>query len=337
VPPTPDPSAHALLAALSELPVTIEGVSGTLDEVEVPSYPGGRRPSAVVMLAGGGQRGVGEHVAWSMTDHRHLHHQLAAIVPHGRWTLGAWAAEVTRRTPRSYERAALEAAAIDLALRQHGTNLVQLAGARARPVRYVVSFEKRADPATEARRLLAPTPGIELKIDADPAWGDDVLRALAGLGSVAVLDFKGSGTAADHERAHRALPSALIEDPSPRAGPWSRGLESRISFDDPVRQAADVGTLPVRPAAVNVKPARLGGVLEALRCIAACLDAGIAVYMGGMFEVGVGRRQLHVLAALFSPDGPNDVAPLGVGGDSPARPRAVTVDVDDAGFGSYRA
>jgi hypothetical protein len=38
---------------------------------------------------------------------------------------------------------------------------------------------------------------------------------------------------------------------------------------------------------------------------------GIVVYGGGQSEIGPGRAQIQLLAALFYPDGPNDVAPIG--------------------------
>jgi L-alanine-DL-glutamate epimerase-like enolase superfamily enzyme len=174
---------------------------------------------------------------------------------------------------------------------------------------------------------------MECKIDADPAWDGVVYAGLREVGRVAIVDFKGTGTVDDHERAHRALPAALIEDPQPGATAWSAGLCRRLSWDAPVEAARDVAALAVRPAAVNAKPARMGGVLEALRCIAASEEKGIDTYVGGMFEVGVGRAQLHVLAALFSPDGPNDVAPLGVGEVAPPRPPRLAVDDDSPGFG----
>jgi hypothetical protein len=34
------------------------------------------------------------------------------------------------------------------------------------------------------------------------------------------------------------------------------------------------------------------------------------VYVGGMFEIGVGRRQLRDLASVLCPDAPNDLAPV---------------------------
>ena len=183
-----------------------------------------------------------------------------------------------------------------------------------------MTFERVADPVARAR---AEAPGVALKIDADPGWSDDTYAALAALGRVAVLDFKGAG---DTERAHRALPQALIEDPG--SGSWSESLARRLSFDAAVTSAAALDALPARPAAVNLKPARMGGVLEALACATHCAAEGIAVYMGGMFEVGVGRAQLRALAALLCPDGPNDIAPL----LETVRPARLPVDGTAPGF-----
>ena len=277
MPPTPE-------AALAALPVVVDDVECRVDAVRVPSYPGGVRPTSEVRLGDG----RGECVAWTAEAHAALRGRMG-LVPRGRWAhLGDWAAAMRERFTDPYERAALEAAAIDLALRQAGANLRTLLGAASKPVRYVVSFERVADPVARAR---AEAPGIALKIDADPGWSDDTYAGLAALGRVAVLDFKGAG---DTERAHRALPQALIEDPG--SGSWSESLGRRLSFDAPVTSARALDALPARPAAVNLKPARMGGVLEALACATRCAAEGIAVYMGGMFEVGVGRTQLRALA-----------------------------------------
>src|SRR5205085_5021899 len=89
-------------------------------------------------------------------------------------------------------------------------------------------------------------------------------------------------------------------------------------FDAPVTSAAALDALPARPVAVNLKPARMGGVLELLACAVRSAESGIGVYVGGMFEVGPGRAQLAALASLLCPDAPNDVAPL-VSGERPTR------------------
>ena len=33
------------------------------------------------------------------------------------------------------------------------------------------------------------------------------------------------------------------------------------------------------------------------------------MYGGGQFELGIGREHIHVLASIFYPEAPNDVAP----------------------------
>ena len=307
MPPTPE-------AALAALPVVVDDAECRVGAVRVPSYPGGVRPTSEVRLGDG----RGECVAWTAEAHEAFRARMAGL-PRGRWArLGEWAEAMRARFTDPYERAALEAAAIDLALRQAGTNLFALAGVTPRAVRYVVSYGGLRDPMAEVE------PGVELKLDVDPAWDSGTFAALR---RVAVLDFKGTGNPADHERAHRAVPEALIEDAL--AGPWSASLSTRLSFDAPVTSAHALDALPVRPAAVNLKPARMGGVLEALACAERCTREGIAVYVGGMFEVGAGRRQLRALAALLCPDAPNDVAPL----VPPERPPRLAVDVPAPGFG----
>ena len=307
MPPTPE-------AALAALPVVVDQVECRVGAVRVPSYPGGVRPTSEVRLG----EGRGECVAWTAEAHAALRGRIADL-PRGRWAhLGDWAAAMRERFADPYERAALEAAAIDLALRQAGTNLFALAGIAPRAVRYVVSYGRLRDPMADAE------PGVELKLDVDPAWDEAVYAALRR--RVAVLDFKGTGSAADHERAHRAVPEALVEDAL--AGPWSASLAARLGLDAPITSARALDTLPVRPAAVNLKPARMGGVLEALSCAERCAREGIQLYVGGMFEVGVGRRQLRTLAALLCPDAPNDVAPL----VPPERPPRLSPDSSGPGF-----
>ena len=306
MPPTPE-------AALAALPVVVDDAECRVGAVRVPSYPGGVRPTSEVRLGDG----RGECVAWTAEAHEAFRARMAGV-PRGRWArLGEWAEAMRARFTDPYERAALEAAAIDLALRQAGTNLFALAGVTPRAVRYVVSYGGLRDPMAEVE------PGVELKLDVDPAWDSGTFAALR---RVAVLDFKGTGNPADHERAHRAVPEALIEDAL--AGPWSASLSTRLSFDAPVTSARALDALPVRPAAVNLKPARMGGVLEALACAERCAREGIAVYVGGMFEVGVGRPQLRALAALLCPDALNDVAPL----VPPERPPRLAVDGSAPGF-----
>ena len=69
---------------------------------------------------------------------------------------------------------------------------------------------------------------------------------------------------------------------------------------------------------VNVKPSRIGSVRALLEVYEHCEREGVRMYGGGMGEVGVARGQIELLAALFHPDAPNDVAPSAYNEDHPA-------------------
>ena len=64
--------------------------------------------------------------------------------------------------------------------------------------------------------------------------------------------------------------------------------------------------MPVRR--LNIKPSRFGSLSALLDCVDARQAAGMELYGGGQFELGIGRDQIQALASLFYPDGPNDVA-----------------------------
>ncbi|HZR82379.1 MAG TPA: hypothetical protein VFD92_14900 [Candidatus Binatia bacterium] len=336
-PPCDAALARRLRERLSALPLAIDAVFGRADDVVLPSYAGGPRPTSTVELSGAGRSGRGENVAWTADAHARFLAAAAERVPRGTSNVGALSDAVAERFPEPYDRAAIEAAAIDLALRQSGTTLARVAEAPARPVRYVVSLGRAPDPLPDVRAELAARRDVELKVDVDPAWDERSLAELVGLRCVVILDWKGSGAPAEHERLHRAFPRALLEDPKldPPAGPapWSRSLCARLAFDQPIARAADVARLPAPPVAINVKPARMGGVLEALDAIAAAARGGIGVYLGGMFEIGVGRSQLLSLAAVLCPDAPNDIAPIARAGAPAPRPaRLVAADPGAPGF-----
>lgn len=323
-----NPSAGTLLATLGRMPVIVGGAAYHVHDVWIADYPENSRPSSTVTLHGAGEHGLGELVAWTRVAHERLAARVHEV-PRGAARLGEWVEAIGRHFPDAYERAALEAAAVDLALRQHATNLFRLAGVAPRPVRYVVSFGPSPDPLA----LAAREPGRELKLDVDPSWTDGTWAALATLGRVAIVDFKGAGRADDVTRALRALADALVEDPPPWAD-IPDDERGRVAADATVPCATALDDLPHRPGAVNVKPARMGGVLEALACIARCQEAGLPVYLGGMFEVGAARRQLRDLAALFAPEGPNDIAPIAAGEGPPPRPERLEADPALPGFGA---
>lgn len=92
----------------------------------------------------------------------------------------------------------------------------------------------------------------------------------------------------------------------------------RISYDAPMYSAQDIDAMALTPRAVNIKPCRVGDLRSLFDVYAACEARGLVAYGGGMAELDVGRGQIQLLASLFHPDGPNDVAPSGFNEDPPA-------------------
>jgi hypothetical protein len=144
--------------------------------------------------------------------------------------------------------------------------------------------------------------GARLKIDAT-----DLRPGLP----VDVIDFKGGGDRAAVESALSLYPEALLEDP-PVAVPGAR-----VSWDIPITSADEIRRLPDRPSAINVKPARLGSLAALADVYELCADEGIDTYGGGQHELGPGRAQIQLLASLFHPQAPNDVAPAAYNEPSP--------------------
>ena len=76
-----------------------------------------------------------------------------------------------------------------------------------------------------------------------------------------------------------------------------------------------------------MKPSRFGSVERLFAAYDHCAAEGIRAYGGGQFELGVGRDQIQLLAALFHPETPNDVAPGGFNADPqpglPSSPLAI--------------
>lgn len=291
-------TAERLAAALADLPVVIDDATCTTSAVEVESF-GGSRPTSVVTLHGAGRFGDGEHVGWTDDAHAAFRETIERWDFGGSWRLGLLTHAMRERGLHPYDRAAIEMAAIDLALRQRATTLASLAGVAPRPVEHVVSFGRVADPAA----VVARHPDALVKVDVDPAWPDETWRTLGATGRVAILDWKGSGDDAAYARAILWLPDVLHEDPAP---PYPDGIAEGLSLDAPVLEPSSLDG--VAPVACNLKPSRMGSLLDAVRTAARCERRDIAIYVGGMFEVGVGRRQLRDLAAVLCPDAPNDLA-----------------------------
>ena len=107
------------------------------------------------------------------------------------------------------------------------------------------------------------------------------------------------------------LPDAWLEDPALTAEtePVLEPHRDRVTWDAVIHSVEDIETLPWPPRTVNVKPSRFGSVERLFAAYDYCEAHGIGAYGGGQWELGPGRGQIQLLASLFHPDTPNDVAP----------------------------
>ncbi len=285
----------------------------------------------MVRLLGDGREGIGEDVGYDGEDQLAFQRRGADLDLAGRTTFDAFSRGLDdfalQQEPRDgeasrlYRRWAFEAAALDLALAQAGRSLGGVLGIEPRPASFVVSTGLGDPPSLDAlHRRLARYPDLRFKLDCNDRWTPELIAELAATGRVAVVDLKGhyhgSFTGPDpdpatYRRLAEGLPEAWIEDPALGAEmePLMRTHERRLAWDAPIHSRADLVRMPVRAAAVNMKPSRFGFLSELLAAYDYCREHGIVVYGGGQFELGPGRGQIQYLASLLHPDAPNDVAP----------------------------
>ena len=334
-------------AMVADLPLVVESL--TLDRRERDTSSGFTRVTTTVELSGGGHVGRGEDVCYEADDHDPYPRPDLA----GEYTFDEFSAALARADlwpgdePSQHHapamrRWAFESAALDLALKQHDVTLADVLDRERDPVRFVVST--RLEDFQRIEDVLAVNPDAEFKLDPTPEWTDELFDQLAATGRVRTLDLKGlyEGTEVDtepdpafYERVLSTFPDALVEDPAvtPETIPLLDDEAERLTWDYPITGVPSVQALPWEPRWLNVKPSRFGTVESLLNTVDFARKRDIALYGGGQFELGVGREQVQALAALFYPDGPNDVAPGGYNDpDLPADLPASPLD-PPVGFG----
>jgi hypothetical protein len=322
----------ALADRLASLRVAVDGITVERAVASISGYyEGERRPTGVAVLRGAGERGRGECVAWTSREQDGFAAACGRLELPAVATVGDVSLFLADKLDDPYHRAAVEGAAIDLALRQVGANPFALAGRSAAPVAFCWSLGREIDPVSTIGRLLVRCPEARFKIDVPATgWPAATWQALAATRRIVVLDFKRESDLDQVRLAHAAIPEAWLEDPPAQAvtldhgGDWMR----RVSLDGYVLAALDLEDPEIPPAAINVKAPRVGGWLEALRCLEECRRSELHAYVGGMFEVDVGRSQARVLASLFTAEAWNDLAPLSgaLADPLPSSPLASTAD-----------
>ncbi len=345
----------SLYDTVRTLPLTVERYA--LEGLEQNVSSGFLRKTTVIRLLGAGEEGVGEDVTYAAEEHDRQQARGPVLPLAGTWTLEGLSDQLAslplfdhepeQHAYLDYRRWAFESAALDLALRQAGLSLGEAVGRVPSPLTFVVSM-RLGEPATTERlqAWLDLYPGLRFKLDATSSWSVELIAALESTGAVDSVDFKGQyrGTVVDTEpdpalygRVVEGLPEAWLEDPA--LTPETRAVlephRQRVTWDALIHSVADIEALPWPPRTVNVKPSRFGSVERLFAAYEYCVAHDIGAYGGGQFELGPGRGQIQLLASLFHPGTPNDVAPGGFNVDpAPGLPTSpLVLEPEQIGFG----
>ena len=236
--------------------------------------------------------------------------------------------------------AAVADARLDAVLRRQGVSLTELWSSASTVVGTTVLASAGEPPGVVAERAAEAVAlgAAMVKVKGVAGSAAAVARAVvAAVGPTPVaVDLNGSFADPDGADGWPAdldelvgLPLAYLEqpfDPSVPDDRWVRLAERGgvpLAVDESAGSSAVVERLLHVGAAsvVSVKPARLGGVLAAGEVADRARRLGARVFVGGMFELGVGRSSALALAAAHPGDLPTDLGPSS---------RYVAEDVTDA-------
>ncbi len=221
----------------------------------------------------------------------------------------------------TFAKAGVEMAAWDMLGRARGESVARLLGGTRAAIESGVSLGMEPDPG----RLFALIDDYvaqgyrRVKLKVGPGHDLDVLeRVRARYPDLPLMADANSAYTLDdlaHLKAFDAFDLMMIEQPLA----WhdfidhaklQRELRTPVCLDesirsaDDARHALDLGSCRV----LNVKVARVGGLVEAKRIHDECLRRGVPVWCGGMHDYGIGRAANVALASLPGFTLPGDIS-----------------------------
>ena len=218
-------------------------------------------------------------------------------------------------------KASLEAAALDAWLRNRGKRLADFLGAvRDRvPCGVSVGIAPSVDALLEEVQGYLARGYRRVKLKIEPGWDAAAIREVrTALPETPLsVDANAAYSLSDLPvfEALDELGLVMIEQPLHHEDLLNHAklqarLQTPICLDESIRSAADaaaaidIGACRV----INIKPARVGGILEGKRVHDVAKDRGVPVWIGGMLETGIGRAPNIALAAMEGVTMPGDTS-----------------------------
>jgi len=219
-------------------------------------------------------------------------------------------------------KAALELAVLDAELRQRQQSLAAYFGAQRERVvvGVAVGITGSVDALVDAVAAHVAAGYRRVKLKIEPGWdvapvaavrgtfGDDLMVQVDANGSYAEVDTE--ALVALDDFGLLLIEQPLDDDDLAGHAKLATRLRTPICLDESItsaRRAAEAVTMGAC-SIVNIKPGRVGGFIEAKRIHDDCLAAGVATWIGGMLETGIGRAANLALAGLPGCTLPGDIS-----------------------------
>ncbi|MDH6236094.1 o-succinylbenzoate synthase [Cryobacterium sp. CG_9.6] len=209
-------------------------------------------------------------------------------------------------------KAVLETAILDAQLKERGVSFGQYLGAvnDTVPSGVSVGIMDSIDGLLDVVGEYLAEGYLRIKLKIEPGWDIEPVRAVRErFGDDILLQVDANTAYSLADARHLALLDPfnllLIEQPLPEDdilghANLAKLMTTPICLDESIESARDAAAAIVLGACsiINVKPARVGGFLEARRIHDVAAAHGVPVWCGGMLETGIGRAANVALAGL---------------------------------------
>ncbi|RLC62955.1 MAG: o-succinylbenzoate synthase [Chloroflexota bacterium] len=215
----------------------------------------------------------------------------------------------------------LEEALWDVEARQKGVSVAQLLGGTRERVASGVSIGIQDTPEELLERIegFVKQGYRRVKIKIKPGWDVEIVRAVRrAFPDLPLMVDANSAyrlSDAEHLAALDEFDLMMIEQPLAYDDIYEHSLLQRrlrtpLCLDESIhtpaqaRAALELGSCRI----INIKPGRVGGLVQARRIHDLCLERGVPVWCGGLLEVGIGRAHNVAIASLPGYTLPGDIS-----------------------------